>query len=86
MPYQNNADFTLVILSSIAVKAAVEIRVDSWQWDERSLYFHTSWRQEKGIHVEADPDNDAACIDWNFATLNGRGVYKGDVLSFINHT
>ena len=86
MPYQKNAVFTLVNLSSIAVKAAVEIRVDSWQWDERSLYFHTSWKQEKGIHVEADPDNDAACIDWNFATLNGRGVYKGDVLSLFNHT
>ena len=42
MPYQKNAVFTLVNLSSIAVKAAVEIRVDSWQWDERSLYFHTS--------------------------------------------
>ena len=86
MPYQKNAVFTLVNLSSIAVKAAVEIRVDSWQWDERSLYFHTSWKQEKGIHVEADPDNDAACIDWNFATLNGRGVYKGDVLSLFNLT
>ena len=86
MPYQSNAFFKLVNLSSTTVKADIEIRVDDWKWDERSLYFHSSWRQENGIHVEANPDNDAACIDWNFATLNGRGVYKGDVLSLFNHT
>ena len=86
MPYQSNAVFKLVNLSSTTVKADIEIRVDDWKWDERSLYFHSSWRQENGIHVEANPDNDAACIDWNFATLNGRGVYKGDVLSLFNHT
>ena len=81
MPYQSNAVFKLVNLSSTTVKADIEIRVDDWKWDERSLYFHSSWRQENGIHVEANPDNDAACIDWNFATLNGRGV-----LSLFNHT
>ncbi len=86
MPYQSNAVFKLVNLSSTIVKADIEIRVDDWKWDERSLYFHSSWRQENGIHVEANPDNDAACIDWNFTTLNGRGVYKGDVLSLFNHT
>ena len=72
MPYQSNAVFKLVNLSSTTVKADIEIRVDDWKWDERSLYFHSSWRQENGIHVEANPDNDAA--------------YKGDVLSLFNHT
>lgn len=86
MPYQQNAVLKLVNLSSVAVTADVEVRVDHWNWDERSLYFHASWRQENGIHVDSNPDNDAACIDWNFATLNGRGVYKGDVLSLFNHT
>lgn len=86
MPYQQNAVLKLVNLYSVAVTADVEVRVDHWDWDERSLYFHASWRQENGIHVDSNPDNDAACIDWNFATLNGRGVYKGDVLSLFNHT
>lgn len=86
MPYRKEAVFKLVNLSSSQVNATVDIRVDSWKWDERSLYFHTSWKQENGIHLESNPDNQSACIEWNFATLNGRGVYKGDVLSLFNHT
>lgn len=86
MPYKEKAQFKLVNLSSAPVDAKVEIRVDGWKWDERSLYFHTSWKQENGIHVDADPNNESACIEWNFGTLKGRGVYKGDVLSLFNHT
>lgn len=86
MPYQRKATFKLVNLSDSPVDAVVRIGTDAWKWDERSLYFHTSWKQENGIHVEANPDNEADCVEWNFATLNGRGVYRGDVLSLFNHT
>lgn len=86
MPYQKNARLKLVNLSSSAVDATVNVRVDTWKWDERSLYFHTSWRQQNGIHIDADPNNQSECIEWNFVTLNGRGVYRGDVLSLFNHT
>lgn len=86
MPYQRNAMFRLVNLSSNPVDVSVAMRTDDWTWDERSLYFHASWRQELGIHVEANPDNAGGCVEWNFATLKGRGVYRGDVLSLFNHT
>lgn len=86
MPYQEGASFKLINLSSTPVNAFVKIYTDKWEWNDRSLYFHTSWKQENGIHVESDPDNESACIEWNFATLKGRGVYRGDVLSLFNHT
>ncbi len=86
MPYRDNATFQLINLSSVPVRYDVSICTDKWSWDERTLYFHASWRQERGIHVEANSDNHAACVEWNFATLKGRGVYRGDVLSLFNHT
>lgn len=86
MPYRKNARLKLVNLSASPVQVQAEVRTDAWKWDERSLYFHTSWRQENGIHLESNPDNEAACIEWNFGTLTGRGVYRGDVLSLFNHT
>lgn len=86
MPYRKKASFKLVNLSSVPIETLVKICTDAWAWDDRSLYFHTSWKQENGIHVEANPDNEQACVEWNFAMLNGRGVYRGDVLSLFNHT
>ncbi len=86
MPYQQKASLQLVNLSGIPVKATVEATVDQWKWDKRSLYFHTSWRQQTGLPLCSNPE-DAACLDWNFAALTGgRGVYKGDVLSLFNHS
>lgn len=41
-------------------------------------------RQENGIQVAKLTMT--ACIDWNFAILNGRGVYKGDKIDVLkNH-
>lgn len=86
MPYRKEARVSLLNLSPDEIEARVSARTDRWRWDDRSLYFHASWRQENGIRVSNNPDDNAECTDWNFATLKGRGVYKGDVLSLFNHT
>ena len=36
------------------------------------------------LPVYERPDDDANCREWNFATLTGRGIYKGDVLTLYN--
>lgn len=88
MPYQKGGKITLINRSPYPVDATVTLRTDNWKWDNRSLYFHTSWKQENGIPVTTQDlaDNNADCSEWNFATLSGRGVYKGDVLSLFNNT
>lgn len=87
MPYQERGSIELVNTSSYQVHASVTVYTDHWVWDERSLYFHASWKEEKGLYVSQNYDNDAECSEWNFAFLSGgRGVYKGDVLSLFNHT
>jgi hypothetical protein len=51
-----------------------------WAWDARSMHFGANWRQYTG--VMAFPKEKAA--DVNFVTLEGRGVYVGDVLTLFN--
>ncbi|MGQ8335189.1 glycoside hydrolase family 172 protein [Sunxiuqinia sp. A32] len=85
MPYRSTGQITLINANKETVKAGVKLGISKYDWDERSLYFHTSWKQEDGIELSTDPSNDKNCMDWNFATLSGRGIYKGDVLSLYNH-
>lgn len=73
-------------LSSRSVAATMEVNVAPLKWNkDRSLYFYASWRQENGIYIHDKPEEADQCVEWNFATLKGRGVYKGDLLSLYNH-
>jgi hypothetical protein len=87
MPYQKEGTLRLLNVSPHNVNASVTLYANDLKWDKRSLYFHTSWKQEIGLKLSNNPDNNAECSDWNFALLtNGRGIYKGDVLSLFNHS
>ena len=50
-----------------------------WDWDDRSLYFHSAWRQQRGIDAQARQGQ-----DFNYITIHGKGVYAGDTLSLHN--
>lgn len=86
MPYKKSGQIILYNASSEKVHVAVNVGISEMIWDERSLYFHTSWKQETGIPFYNDPKDDKKCKDWNFVTLHGKGIYKGDVLTLFNHT
>ena len=86
MPYKESCKLSLSNIGSIPVETSVKVIVKKRKWGNNSLYFHTSWRQERGIYVHYKPDETAKCKEWNFATLRGRGIYKGDLLSLYNHT
>lgn len=85
MPYRRSGELTLQNLSSSEVDATISLKVAPLKWDKRSLYFHTSWRQQDGIYIHNRPEEADKCIDWNFATIHGKGLYKGDLLSLFNH-
>lgn len=84
MPYKKEGILKLINISSLPVEVKLEANISPLTWDKRSLYFHSSWRQETAIPITPyyEPEK---CIDWNFSTINGRGVYKGDLLSLFNH-
>ncbi|MDR1091613.1 MAG: DUF2961 domain-containing protein [Prevotella sp.] len=84
MPYQKSGMLKLINISSASINVKMGANVSSLAWGGHSLYFHSSWRQETGIpvHRDDDPEN---CIEWNFATIEGKGMYMGDLLSLFNH-
>jgi hypothetical protein len=83
MPYREKASLSLINEGKERVSLRYTIYVSPLAWDEdRSLYFHASWKEELGLYVSASKGD-----EWNFAAIGGgKGMYKGDVLTFYNHT
>lgn len=82
MPYAREASLRLE--GPEAMKAQVEVSTVPFKRDKNTLYFHTTVKQEDAIPVSPNYDSDDN-LDWNFATIDGRGVYVGDLLSLLNH-
>lgn len=82
-----STELWLSVLNLSPYKTDVHIDIVSqpYKWDKRSLYFHTARKQERGLPVVTWMEHEK-CVDWNFTTISGRGVYRGDLLSLFNHT
>jgi hypothetical protein len=93
MPYQKTARITLINKAGFAVDASVTAAMERWHWDDRTMYFHTSYKYEAQIK-DAKWDYDVtkvaardttAPIEWNFVKIRGRGIYLGNTLAVNNH-
>lgn len=84
MPYRDEAKISIVNNNLTAVDVSLEAEVAAYNWDNNSLYFHVSSRNEKSIPVSPNY-NSSDNIDWNFMTINGRGKYVGDLLTLYNN-
>lgn len=85
MPYKKKAEIEIKNIYNFPVNVNMEVYSDSYQWTSNTLYFHTSWKQERAIPLNNKYDSNSGNIDWNFVTLSGRGVYRGDLLSLFNY-
>jgi hypothetical protein len=77
MPYEKSGRLTLVNLGPAKVSVKVKAETGPWTWDDRSLHFHSTWRQQRLIPTRP-------YSDWNYVTIAGKGVYMGDTLSLFN--
>lgn len=77
MPYQEGGRVSLINLSSKPVDATLEVKTGAWTWDDRSMYFNAAWRGQYPVATRPRSD-------WNYVTLEGRGVYVGDTLTIMN--
>ena len=81
MPFQKSVDVSLINYGNRDVRIVLHaFSIDSYQWDNRSMYFHADWRQERNIETVGGNGTK----DWNYIKLKGRGVFAGDVLSVLN--
>ncbi|MGC4038743.1 MAG: DUF2961 domain-containing protein [Chitinophagaceae bacterium] len=93
MPYKKESKITFTNGADFPIEINTGITVSSYNWTDRSMYFHVTYKFEQDIK-DAKWDYDltkvaakdmAAPIDWNFAALKGKGVYLGNTLSVNNH-
>ena len=85
MPYREEGKLTIKNQSESPAEISLRVRTIPTKWDTQSLYFHASWKQQNHIYIHNNPTEDAQCVTWNFATIKGKGLYMGDVLTLFNH-
>ena len=87
MPYQESGKIRLKNHSNEKVQVSITVNVAPFEWNDRTLYFHSSWKQELNIPLTicGSSNNPANVLDWNFALIEGKGVFRGDVLSLFNY-
>jgi hypothetical protein len=82
MPIQSNAKIEISNLGDQEVKVQdLNVYVDEWQWDDRSMYFGGSWKQFYNKQTGAGENPE----DLTFNTLKGKGVYVGDLVTIYNN-
>ena len=84
MPYKRNARVEVENLFEHPVGVNLRAYTSDWQWDDNTLYFHATWKQTRGIEVTNRYDDHKGNHLWNYITVRGRGVFRGDLLSLYN--
>jgi hypothetical protein len=77
MPYQESGEISILNLTESTINVSLEALVADWEWDSESMYFNAAWHGE-------DPVATRPYSDWNYVTLEGKGVYVGDALTIMN--
>ncbi len=82
MPFQKKIEATFVNYSDQEVAITIEdLDYQPIQWTDRTMYFHADWRQDRAIETFREEEKKQ---DWNYITLQGKGVFAGDSLSVLN--
>lgn len=78
MPFRDKAAITLINhgRQDVTIKN-VELTVDDYQWDDRSLHFHATWFELRNISTHARSD-------LNYVTIKGAGRYVGTAITVFN--
>ena len=80
MPYAHEARVSFLNFGEQEVDVDYAVSYEKTPWTDDLMYFHANWRQERGIATQGG----AGARDWNYTTLQGAGLYVGDVLSIVN--
>ena len=77
MPYTKTARLTLINLQEKEISVSVGLNVGEYTWNERSMYFHASWKP-------VGPLPGDRFFDLNFIDITGKGVLAGDALTVLS--
>jgi len=74
MPYRERATLHVEALGDQRLAVRGSIATAPIEWTASTLYFHARWRREAPLRTPP-------ARDWSYVTVEGRGVYVGDMLS-----
>lgn len=78
MPFRKNASISIINYGDQDVSLELDdIGVTDWTWTDRTMYFNSCWRSQTDMDTRAP-------FDWNYLTVEGKGVYVGDTLALFN--
>jgi len=77
MPYRSHAEIQLVNYSGHSLRFNWKVQTSPWKWDNRSMYFHATWRNY-GI-LQGNKFSDL-----NFVHITGKGLIVGDALTVLS--
>ena len=87
MPYEKSCWPSLHNLGDQPVHIKAQVKTTHFEWNDRSMYFHTNWRQL--TKVDTGPAKDQTgqgAFDVNYVTIDGQGTIVGDTLTVFNGT
>lgn len=77
MPYRKQSEWCLENLGKQSVTVEMAVESGSYNWTDRSMYFHASWRMD-------DPTPGFPLFDYNLVKVEGTGLYVGDQFTVLN--
>ncbi len=78
MPFANTCEIKIHNLGTQEVKIKRgEVSVKKYEWDNQSMHFGAAWKQH--TNIPSKPNKDI-----NYVTLQGKGMYVGDVLTLFD--
>ncbi len=85
MPFEKSCTVTLHNLGKQPVTVSdSSVGAGDWQWDDRSMHFHAAWHLAADLPTQTNEPADRGAFDFNYVTVDGRGVYVGDTLTLFN--
>ena len=87
MPFARQAEVIVRNLGNQAVNIELsEVTYSGWNWDNRSLHFHSAWRNLPAVDTGKDKkmDENNTAFDVNYIEIEGQGHFVGDVLTIFN--
>ena len=83
MPFKDEAHIAITNYGhDEVILELADIGIADWEWNDRTMYFHSSWRA--GEQVPVIGADTTQMQDWNYITVHGKGVYAGDTLAVFN--
>lgn len=86
MPFREDCRLTLhnVGDNGVEIERFRPIVATDWQWDDRSLHFHSTWHELQSVETRSNEGATHSAFNVNFVTVDGAGVYVGDTLTLFN--